>query len=90
VRNGGHQRFTAQVGVDDSATDKTSAVTFSVYGDGKLLAESHPLKWGMAAEPLGVDVSGVALVELVARSGAAQNEALPVTWGEAALTAPRP
>ena len=85
VRNGGHQRFTAQVGVDDSATDKANAVTFSVYGDGKLLAESHPLKWGTPPEPIEADVAGVKLVELVARSAATQNEALPVTWGEAAL-----
>ena len=40
----------------------------------------------MPAEPIDVDVSGVKLVELVARSAAAENEALSVTWGEAALT----
>jgi len=61
-------------------------VTFIVYGDGKRLTESKPLKWGMPAEPIDVDVSGVKLVELVARSAAAENEALSVTWGEAALT----
>ena len=36
--------------------------------------------------PIEVDVSGVKLVELVARSATTENEALPVTWGEAALT----
>jgi len=87
VRNDGYLRFATKVGVDDSATDKTHAVTFTVYGDGKRLAQSRPLKWGMPAEPIEVDVSGVKLVELVARSAAAtENEALPVTWGEAALT----
>ena len=40
----------------------------------------------MEAEPIVVDVSGVALVELVARSTATANEAVSVTWGEAALT----
>ena len=41
VRNNqGAQRFIATVGVDDSATDKTHAVTLAVYGDGKLLALS--------------------------------------------------
>jgi hypothetical protein len=85
VRNQGYRRFTAQVGVDDSATDKTHAVTFTVYGDGKRLAASRPLKWGMAAEAMEVDVTGVKFVELVARSVATQNEALSVTWGEAAL-----
>ena len=43
------------------------------------------LKWGMPAETVEVDISGVELVELVARSVATQNEALPVTWGDAAL-----
>lgn len=86
VRNDGHRSFTAKVGVDDSATDKVSAVTFTAYGDGKRLAQTRPMKWGMPAEPLDVDVSGVKVLELVARSDASKNEALSVTWGEAALT----
>jgi hypothetical protein len=86
VRNEGHRRFAAKVGVDDSATDKANAVTFTVYGDGKRLAETRPMKWGMPAEAVEVDVSGVKLIELVARSSATGNEALAVTWGDAALT----
>lgn len=85
VRNTSFRRFTAQVGVDDSATDKTRAVIFTVYGDGRQLAKSRPMKWGDAAAPLEADVSGVKVVELVARSPGADNESLPVTWGEAAL-----
>ncbi|MBW8901568.1 MAG: NPCBM/NEW2 domain-containing protein, partial [Massilia sp.] len=85
VRNHDAQRFTAMVGVDDSATDKTHAVTFSVYGDGKLLGASPALKWGMAARPLSVPVAGVKLIELVARSPGGDNQQLPVSWGEAAL-----
>jgi len=73
------------VGVDDSATDKTHAVTFAVYGDGKLLGTSPALKWGMAARPLSVPVTGVKLIELVARGPGADNQRLPVSWGEAAL-----
>lgn len=85
VRNSGAKRFTAVVGVDDSATDKAGAVIFSVYGDGKLLATSKPLKWGMAAQPISASVAGVKLIELVARSPRGDNQRLPVTWGEAAL-----
>jgi hypothetical protein len=85
VRNDGFKRFAAKVGVDDSATDKTTAVTFTVYGAGKRISESKPMKWGMPAEPIEADVSGVKLVELVARSAETQNEALSVTWGDAAL-----
>lgn len=86
VRNDGYRHFAAKVGVDDSATDKTSAVVFTVYGDGKRLAESGALRWGTPAEALEADVSRVKLIELVARSGSVENEALAVTWGEAALT----
>jgi hypothetical protein len=86
VRNDGYRHFATKVGVDDSATDKTTAVTFTVYGDGKRLAESHPMKWGMPAETVEADVAGVKLIELVARSAATENEALSVTWGEAALS----
>ena len=86
MRNDGYRRFITYVGVDDSATDKTNAVTFTIYGDGKRLTESRPLKWGMPAEQLEVDVSGVKLIELIARSSTTENEALSVTWGEAALT----
>jgi len=85
VRNHDARRFTAMVGVDDSATDKTHAVTFAVYGDGKLLATSSALKWGMPARPLSVPVAGVKLIELVARSPGGDNQRLPVSWGEAAL-----
>jgi len=85
VRNSRARRFTAMVGVDDSATDKARTVTFFVYGDGKLLGTSPTLKWGMAAKPLSVPVAGVKLIELVARSGGTDNANLPVTWGDAAL-----
>ncbi|MBO9544979.1 NPCBM/NEW2 domain-containing protein [Caulobacter sp.] len=85
VRNGGAGRFTTLVGVDDSASDKTSDVTFAVYGDGKLLATSKPAKWGMAPQSISVPVAGVKLIELVARSPRGDNQRLPVTWGEAAL-----
>jgi hypothetical protein len=85
VRNNGAQRFTTLVGVDDSASDKVSDVTFAVYGDGKLLATSKPAKWGAAAQSISVPVAGVKLIELVARSPRGDNQRLPVTWGEAAL-----
>ncbi|HEX7986026.1 MAG TPA: NPCBM/NEW2 domain-containing protein [Duganella sp.] len=85
VRNAGYRRLSAQVGVDDSARDATHGVTFMVYGDGKLLAKSKPLRRGQRAQALNADVAGVKVVELVARSAAKDNEQLPVSWGDAAL-----
>jgi hypothetical protein len=85
VRNAGYRQLTVSVGVDDSATDAAHAVTFQVYGDRRLLATSAPVRRGTAAKPLTVNVAGVKLVELVARSAGAVNERLPIVWGDAAL-----
>jgi hypothetical protein len=85
VRNQGYRILSTRVGVDDSARDRTRGVTFMIYGDGKLLAKSKPLRWGQPAQALEADVGGVKLVELVARSSAKDNEQLPVSWADAAL-----
>jgi hypothetical protein len=85
VRNAGYRQLTVSVGVDDSATDAAHAVTFQIYGDRRLLASSAPVRRGTVAKPLVANVSGVKLVELVARSPGAVNERLPIVWGDAAL-----
>ncbi|MHA6721000.1 NPCBM/NEW2 domain-containing protein [Sphingomonas sp. RS6] len=85
VRNAGHARFTAQVGVDDSARDRSQPVTFAVYGDGKLLAQSRPMRFGEAPAALSADVRGVKLIELVARTPKPMRFSDPVVWGDAAL-----
>ena len=46
VRNARYARFSAFVGVDDSARNRRQPVTFIVYGDGKLLAKSKPMRAG--------------------------------------------
>ena len=89
VRNHDYRRLETKVGVDDSAQDRKNGVTFLVYGDGKLLAKSRALRWGQPAQALSVDVGGVKLIELVAKSTGGVNEQLPVTWGDAALTSAR-
>ena len=88
VRNHGYRHLSAKVGVDDSAREHKQAVTFMIYGDGRLLATSKALRWGQPAQALSADVGGVRIVELVARSAAKDNEKLPVSWGEAALINP--
>jgi hypothetical protein len=85
VRNAGHQRFSAMVGVDDSARNRGQPVTFFVYGDGRLLARSQPMRFGAAPVALTASVAGVRVVELVARSPQAVRFPDPVTWGDAAL-----
>ncbi len=85
VRNLGYRRLSTQVGVDDSALDHRHGVTFLIYGDGKLLAKSKSLRWGQPAQPLSIEVAGVKVIELVARSANGVNRQLPVSWGAAAL-----
>ncbi len=85
VRNAGYRRFRTLVGVDDSAIDRQRGVTFLVYGDGHLLARSRPARTGTAAQELTADVSGVRIVELVARSPGPGGSRVSVDWGEAAL-----
>ena len=86
--DGQFRRFTAEVGVDDSTFDTEDAVTFSIYGDGKLLATSKPTRFGQAAQTLSANIAGAKIVELVARGKSAKNKAPTiVTWGNAALLA---
>ena len=86
VRNGGYTRFHASVGVDDSTRNTHDSVRFAVYGDGRLLAESAPMGFGAAPASLSADISGVDIVEIVARSKTLTSDLpLVVTWGDAAL-----
>jgi alpha-galactosidase len=86
VRNAGFSRFTALVGIDDSARDRSRPVSFAIYGDGKLLARSGPVRYGAAPVPISANVRGVKIVELVARTATPTRFADPVTWGDAALS----
>jgi len=86
VRNAGHGSFSAMVGVDDSARDRSQPVTFFVYGDGKLLAQSRPMRFGEAPVALAAPIAGVKLLELVARTPQSVRFPDAVVWGDAALT----
>ncbi|GAO53059.1 NPCBM/NEW2 domain-containing protein [Novosphingobium sp. MD-1] len=88
VRSGGYRQFRARVGIDDSAAPDAAPVTFLVYGDGRLLARSRPLRRGEPAQPLSADIAGVRIVELVTRQASASAADIPVNWGEAALLRP--
>ena len=82
----GSQRFTARVGVDDSTRGKSAEVSFEVWGDGRRLAATGPVRFDQPARELGADLRGVTLVELVARQhGADPAGPVVVTWGEARI-----
>jgi len=83
----GYARLSASVGVDDSTENTRDLVRFYVYGDGKLLTESAPARFGSKAQALTADVRGVKVIELVVRDAKTGN-AVPVvaTWGDVQLT----
>ncbi|MCT2584533.1 NPCBM/NEW2 domain-containing protein [Actinophytocola gossypii] len=58
-------RFSAQVGIDDAKRGGGSVV-FRVFGDGRVLFDSGRMTGGTASKPVGVDVSGVRTLKLVA------------------------
>ncbi|AQR75062.1 NPCBM/NEW2 domain-containing protein [Sphingomonas sp. LM7] len=87
VRNtGGHKRFDALVGVDDSTRNTRDKVRFLVYGDGTLLAETAPMGFGDAARPLTADIRGKKLIEIVTAADDLRSDLpLVTTWADAAL-----
>ncbi|WP_428968143.1 NPCBM/NEW2 domain-containing protein [Sphingomonas sp. Xoc002] len=86
VRNRGQARFSAMVGIDDSATARGRRVVFEVYGDGKLLTRSRAVALNEAPVAVEADVRGRKLIELVARVDSAPEAPLPVVWADARLT----
>ena len=83
--DGQFNRFSAQVGMDDSSLERGTKVRFEVYGDGHLLVQSPTLGADDAPFSLEARVTGVKIVELVAREIGRGSAPTVVAWGEAAL-----
>ena len=85
VRNAGHTTFSAMVGIDDGTRDTSGRARFLVYGDGRLLAESSVLSFGLAPVELRADITGKSIVELVVRPVGTNAVPTSAVWGDAAL-----
>jgi len=66
--NGGSEKFSAYVGVDDNAGNDHARIIFKVLGGGKTLFRSRPMKMGDPAKAVAVDVRGLKLVLLTAET----------------------
>ncbi|MEI5689009.1 NPCBM/NEW2 domain-containing protein [Sphingomonas kyungheensis] len=87
VRNdAGYAHFKAEVGIDDSTRNRSSTVRFSVYGDGRMLAETGPISFGAAAVPISADLGEAKTIELIARSGDGGASTVSVAWSMARMT----
>ena len=85
---GGHaSRFTAQVGVDDSAGGKGS-VEFIVSGDRKILWQSGRMTGGQPAKPVDVDLTGVKTLGLQVTDGGDGSSDDRADWADAKITVP--
>lgn len=86
VKNDGYRSFHATVGVDASTPVRDRIVTFAVYGDGKLLAKTPPLKFGDAPREIEADLAGHKVIELLATDNSGADERpVVVTWGAARM-----
>ena len=67
--NGGAEKFSAWVGVDDAAGSDQARITFKVIGGGKTLWKSGPMKLGQPAKQVDVNVKGLKMLLLTAETG---------------------
>jgi alpha-galactosidase len=85
VKLGGNaKRFTAQVGVDDSAVGQGS-VEFLVIGDEKELWRSGVLKGGEAAKPVVVNLAGIQTLVLRVTDGGDGESNDHADWADAKI-----
>jgi hypothetical protein len=82
--DGGYEKFTAIVGLDESV-GRRGSVIFRVVGDGKELFKSDLLRGGTAAVPVSVEIVGVKKLELVADPADGLDIGDHADWGDAKL-----
>ncbi|MBS0254162.1 MAG: NPCBM/NEW2 domain-containing protein [Proteobacteria bacterium] len=79
----GFRRFSARVGLDDSTRGTRAAVRFELYGDGRRLALSPPMRFNQPAAELTAEIAGVRVLELVVRQLGPANGNVVASWAEA-------
>jgi alpha-galactosidase len=82
--DGNAKRFTAQVGVDDSAGNQGS-VEFIVMGDGEILWRSGVLKGGEAAKPVDVNLANIKILVLRVTDGGDGESNDHADWADAKI-----
>ncbi|GAB4038908.1 NPCBM/NEW2 domain-containing protein [Spirosoma gilvum] len=81
----GHAKiFSAQVGVDDKG-QKNLPHVFYVIGDRKILFESREMRWGDAAQPVNVDLTGIKRLGLLVRVADKGMTRVYSNWANAQL-----
>ena len=78
-----YHRFAARVGIDDSTRGRHASVRFALYGDGRLLAISRPMRFGEPAREISASVAGARVIELIVRQNGGDDGPVVATWGNA-------
>lgn len=71
--NGKYKTFQTGCGLNDSSDGYGSELNFSVFGDGRLIWKSSPVKTKNDAEFVTVNVKGIQTLELRTDSGSSRN-----------------
>ncbi|HOX59214.1 MAG TPA: NPCBM/NEW2 domain-containing protein [Candidatus Paceibacterota bacterium] len=71
--NGGAEKFSAFVGVDDAATSDQATLSFRIIGDSKVLWRARGVKRGQPPRKVEVDLKGVKMLLLLADSRGSIN-----------------
>jgi len=83
--SGGATRFSAFVGVDDNAREKTAGIIFKLVGDGKTLFNSDAMRLGQAAQKVEIDVTGVQVLLMLANAAGDSISFDHADWADAQL-----
>jgi hypothetical protein len=86
--HGGSIRFRAKTGIDaeNGRTGDKGNVTFFVEGDGKILWQSPPMKGGMPAQTVDVDLTGVQKLILRIAPVGDNNRDAHADWADAVFS----
>lgn len=83
--NGRAKSFSALVGVDDQGS-QTLPYKFYVIADRQIRFESREMKWGEAAQPVNVDLTGVQRLGLLVKIKDQGHTRTYSNWANAAIT----
>lgn len=86
---GGHDRFTAVVGIDDFSANQGSngSVVFQLWADGAQVYDSGTVTVATGAVPVEVDITAVDVLELVVTDGGNGNTHDHSSWADAMVHA---
>lgn len=83
--DGGAERFTATVGVDDEVGEARGTVEFLVYADGEQIWSSGIMQGGDSPKPVDLNVIGIDQLRLVVTDAGDHIHYDHADWAEAAL-----